>query len=204
MGSWHIERDLNQALSFYASQTQPAVALPKPWRDGGWKELPKYRVDLAGETEEPLLLQWRGSAKSLQDELLKQGWLVTPVWSLAALNAFVRPDTSPADLPVIPMFNAGRPQAIAMIRLGGLGRFVLRAWSEEASDPGEAAGEILVGSILFERVDHLLSQLSIPTHTHNRACRGDALLSNLTNSLQVGEILLGPEWACTGQVVLAW
>jgi hypothetical protein len=141
VGSWHIERDLNQALSIYATQAQPAVALSKPWRDGGWKELPTYRVDLAGEAEEPLLLQWRGSTKALQDDLLKQGWLVEPAWSLAALNVLVRPDTRPASLPVIPMFNAGRPQAIAMIRSEEQGRFVLRAWSQEASEPGGASVE---------------------------------------------------------------
>jgi undecaprenyl-diphosphatase len=203
-GSWHIERDLNQALSFYAPQTQPAVALSKPWRDGGWKELPTYRVDLAGETEEPLLLQWHGSNDTLQDELLRQGWLVEPAWSLAAMNTFVRPDSGPASLPVIPMFNAGRPQAIAMIRPGEQGRFVLRAWFQEGSEPGGSIVKILLGSIVFERVDHPLKQLSIPTRTHDRTCNGDELLSSLTNSLSVGENLLGPKWACGGQVILAW
>jgi membrane protein DedA with SNARE-associated domain/membrane-associated phospholipid phosphatase len=203
VGSWHIERGFGHALSIYVPQAQPAVALSKPWRDGGWKELPTYRVDLAGETEEPLLLRWRGSTNALQDELLKQGWLVAPVWSLAALNALVRPGTGPASLPVMPMFNAGRPQAIAMIRLGEQGRFILRAWSQETSEPGEAAVDILVGSIVFERVYHPLNQLSIPTRTHARACNGDELLSGLTNSLLVGEWLLGPDWACGGQVVLA-
>ena len=175
VGSWHIERDLNQALSFYAPRTQPAVVLSRPWLDGGWKEVPIYRVDLAGETEEPLLLQWRGGTDALQGELLKQGWLAEPAWSLAALNTFVRPDTGPASLPVIPMFNAGRPQAIAMIRPGEQGRFVLRAWSQDASEPGKSAMEILVGSIFFERVEHPLNQFSIPTRTHDRACKGDAL-----------------------------
>jgi undecaprenyl-diphosphatase len=204
VGSWHIEREFGHTLSLYAPQTQPAIALSKPWRDGGWMELPIYRVDLAGETEEPLLLQWRGSTNALQDDLLKQGWLVEPAWSMAGLNALVRPDTGPASLPVIPMFNAGRPQAIAMIRPGEQGRFVLRAWPQHAGEPGKPAVEILLGSILFERVEHPLNQLSIPTRTHDRTCNGDALLSSLTNSLKVGENLLGPEWACTGQVVLAW
>src|SRR5258708_13703482 len=98
-------------------------------------ELPIYRVDLAGETEEPLLLQWRGSTNALQDDLLKQGWLVEPAWSLAALNALVRPDTGPASLPEIPMFNAGLPQAFAMLRLGELGRFVLRPCPLPAREP---------------------------------------------------------------------
>src|SRR5258706_12752133 len=51
VGSWHIEREFGHTLSLYAPQTQPAIALSKPWRDGGWMELPIYRVDLAGETE---------------------------------------------------------------------------------------------------------------------------------------------------------
>ncbi len=208
VGSWHIERGFGPTLSLYAPQTQPAVGLSKPWRDGGWQELPTYRVDLAGETEEPLLLQWRGSTNALQDELLKQGWLVEPAWSLAALNAFVRPDTGPAGLPVVPMFNDGRRQAIAMIRVGDLageqGRFVLRAWSQDAREPNGANAEILLGSILFERVDHPLRQLSVPIRTDHRTCNGDQLLSSLANTLRVGERLAGPEGTCGGQIVLAW
>jgi membrane protein DedA with SNARE-associated domain/membrane-associated phospholipid phosphatase len=208
VGSWHIERGFRQALSHYAPRSPPAVALSKPWRDGGWSELPAYRIDLAGETEEPLLLQWHGSATALQDELMKQGWLVGPAWSLAALNAFARPDTSPANVPVLPKFDDGRLQTLAMIRVGALagepGRFVLRAWSQDASEPNGSTAEFLLGSILFERVDHPLSQLSIPSRTDHRTCNGDQLLSSLANTLYVGERLVGPEGTCGGQIVLAW
>jgi membrane protein DedA with SNARE-associated domain/membrane-associated phospholipid phosphatase len=208
VGSWHIERDLDQALSFYAPQAPPAVVLSKPWREGGWKDLPAYRIDLAGEIEEPLLLQWRGSATALQDELMKQGWLVEPAWSLTALNAFARPDTGPANMPVIPKFDDGRLQTLAMIRLGEVdgqqGRFVLRAWSQDAGEPNGLNVEILLGSIFFERVDHPLRQLSIPIGTDHRTCNGDQLLSGLANTLRVGERLAGPEGSCGGQIVLAW
>jgi membrane-associated phospholipid phosphatase len=208
VGPWHIERDFSQALAFYAPRTGPAVALSKPWRDGGWNELPAYRIDLVGETEEPLLLQWRGSATALRGELMKQGWLVGPAWSLAALNAFARPDTGPANLPVIPKFDDGRLQTLAMIRTGELagerGRFVLRAWSQDASEPDGSNTEILLGSIFFERVDHPLSQLSIPIGMDHRTCNGDQLLSGLTNTLRVGQSLAGPEGSCGGQIVLAW
>jgi undecaprenyl-diphosphatase len=208
VGSWHIERGAGQALSFYAPQAPPAVAMSKPWRDGGWKDLPGYRIDLAGETEEPLLLQWRGSATALQDELMTQGWLLGPAWSLAALNAFARPGTSPADLPVIPKFDDGRLQTLAMIRIGELagepGRFVLRAWSQDASEPNGSNAEILLGSIFFERVDHPWSQLSIPVRTDHRACNGDQMLSSLANTMPVGGRLAGREGTCGGQIVLAW
>jgi membrane protein DedA with SNARE-associated domain/membrane-associated phospholipid phosphatase len=208
VGSWHIERDLSQALSFYAPKAAPAVALSKPWHDGGWKELPAYRIDLAGETEEPLLLQWRGSATALQDALIKDGWLAGPAWSLAALNAFARPDSGPANMPVIPKFDDGRLQTLAMIRIGEVageqGRFVLRAWAQDASEPGGARVEMLVGSIFFEQVDHPLRQLSIPAGSEHRTCNGDQLLSGLTNALRVGERLAGPEGSCGGQIVLAW
>jgi undecaprenyl-diphosphatase len=182
--------------------------LSQPWRDGGWKVLPAYRVDLTGETEEPLLLQWHGSATALENELTKQGWLAGPAWSLAALNAFVRSDTGAANMPVIPKFDDGRLQTLVMIRTGELageqGRFVLRAWSREASEPNGSIAEILLGSIFFERVEHPLSQLSIPIGADHRACNGDQLLSNLTNALRVGESLAGPEGSCGGQIVLAW
>jgi membrane protein DedA with SNARE-associated domain/membrane-associated phospholipid phosphatase len=208
VGSLHIERDFYQTLSLYAPQAPPAVALSKPWRDGGWKELPAYRIDLAGETEEPLLLQWRGSATALRDELMKQGWLVGPAWSLGALNAFVRPDTGPTSMPVIPKFDDGRFQTLAMIRVGELageqGRFVLRAWSQDAGEPNGSNAEILLGSIFFERVDHPLRQLSIPIGAEHRTCNGDQLLSSLANALRVGERLAGPEGSCGGQIVLAW
>src|SRR5258708_35518736 len=91
-----------------------------------------------------------------------------------------------------------------MIRPGEQGRFVLRAWPQDAGELGKLAVEILLGSILFERVEHPLNQLSLPTRTHDRTCNGDALLSSLTNSLKVAENLLGPERPCTVHVVLAW
>jgi LssY C-terminus len=207
-GPWHIERDFSQARSFYALQAGPAVALSKPWRDGGWKELPAYRIDLVGETEEPLLLQWRGSATALQDELMKQGWSAGPAWSLSALNAFARPDTGPASTPVIPKFDDGRLQTLAMIRAGNLageqGRFVLRAWSRDAREPDGSNTEILLGSIFFERIDHPFNQLSIPLGMDHRTCNGDQLLSSLANTMPVGGRLAGPEGACGGQIVLAW
>jgi membrane protein DedA with SNARE-associated domain len=207
-GSWHIERGFYQTLSVYAPQAPPAVALSEPWRDGGWKDLPAYRIDLTGETEEPLLLQWSGSATALQDELMKQGWLVAPAWSVAALNAFAGSNTDPANVPVIPKFDDGRLQTLAMIRMGEVageqGRFVLRAWSLDASEPNGPNAEILLGSIFFERVDHPLGQLSIPVGTDHRTCLGDQLLSGLSNASRVGERLVGPEGSCGGQIVLAW
>jgi undecaprenyl-diphosphatase len=204
VGAWHIKSGYSSNLLLYAQQTQPAVVLSKPWRDGGWQELPTRRIDLGGETEEPLLLQWRGSASALQDELLKHGWLVEPAWSLTALNAFLRADTGPEALPVIPMFNDGRRQATAMIRPANQGRFILRTWSQDVSEQGGPAVEILVGSIIFERIDHPLNQFSIPSRSDHPPCNGDDLIAGLTNALRVGGNLHGPEWACGGQIVLAW
>jgi hypothetical protein len=131
-----------------------------------------------------------------------------PVWSLAALNAFARPDTGPANMPVIPKFDDGRFQSLAMIRVGELageqGRFVLRAWSRDAIEPNGSNAEILLGSILFERVDHPLSQLSIPIRTDRPTCNGDQLLSSLANAVRVDDTLSGPDGTCGGQIVLAW
>jgi undecaprenyl-diphosphatase len=208
VGGWRVESGFHQALALFAPQREPAVALSQLWRDGGWKALPAYRVDLTGETEEPFVLQWHGSATALDNELTKQGWMAGPAWSLAALNAFVRSDTGVASLPVLPKFDDGRLQTLAKIRTGELageqGRFVLRAWSRQAREPNGSIAEILLGSIFFERIEHPLSQLSIPVGAKHRTCTGDQALLNLTNELRVGESLAGPEGSCGGQIVLAW
>jgi hypothetical protein len=111
-------------------------------------------------------------------------------------------------MPVIPKFDDGRLQTLAMIQKGEVageqGRFVLRAWSQDAREPNGPNAEFLLGSIFFERIDHPLGQLSIPVGTEHRTCRGDQLLSGLSNTLRVGESLAGPEGTCGGQIVLAW
>jgi undecaprenyl-diphosphatase len=207
VGAWHADRGFERALSFYARQPLPAVALSSPWRDGGWKELPAYRIDLAGEFEDPLLLQWRGSPAALKDELLKQGWVVPPKWSVIALNGFAFPNTSPTALPVVPKFHDGRRQAITMVRpaevAGKSGRLVLRAWTQQAREPGGSDEDILVGSLFFERVDHPLRQMSIPIGAEARACSADTWLSGLPGALLVGQPRINSHSACGGQTVLA-
>src|SRR3984893_17126517 len=106
------------------------------------------------------------------------------------------PPPAPPKCRGAPKFVDGRLQTLAMIRTGELageqGRFVLRAWSQDASEPDGSNAEILLGSIFFERVDHPLSQLSIPFGMDHRTCNGDQLLSSLPNTLRVGQSLAGP------------
>jgi undecaprenyl-diphosphatase len=207
VGASHADRGFEQAQAFYAPQPPPAVALSSPWRDGGWQELPAYRIDLAGEFEDPLLLQWRGTPAALTEELLKQGWTVPPKWSAVALNGFAFPDTSPTALPVVPKFHEGRRQTLTLVRpaelAGRKGRLVLRAWSQQAREPSGLAEDILVGSLFFERVEHPLRQMSIPIGAEARACSGDAWLSTLPGALLVGQPRINSEAACGGQTVLA-
>jgi len=45
--------------------------------------LSRRRVDLAGEAEEPMLLQWQGSLEALRLALEPLGWKVAPEWSMS-------------------------------------------------------------------------------------------------------------------------
>jgi membrane protein DedA with SNARE-associated domain/membrane-associated phospholipid phosphatase len=207
VGSWHVALGLGRGLSLYEPQLPPAIALSTPWRDGGWRELPSNRIDLAGDPAEPLVLQWRGGAAALRGELMKRGWIAPPAWSINALNGFVSPATSATELPVAPGFNIGRRPVVTLVRpgkgAGREGRLVLSAWPQWAREPDGTVESILVGSISFEYVDHPLHQLSLPRHSKTWRCEVDPSLSTLPGAMLVGSARERPDGFCGDQRILA-
>ena len=207
VGTWHVALGFDESVLIYAPQPKPVVALSQPWRDGGWRDLPAYRIDIAGDAEEPLLLQWRGTPASLAAALAQQGWTAPPRWSLSSLNGFAFPNTQAAGLPALPKFHDGRRQALTLVRAGELdgkaGRFVLRVWSQDLLEPDGARATVLLGSIAFERIQHPLRQLSLPLRVGSRGCAGDPLLAGLPSPALVGDPRAAGEGACGGRTVLA-
>lgn len=57
-GSWGVNN------TKYQKQTSLPLTLTREWNEGGWMELPRYRQDLYGESEEPFVLQCWLSAES--------------------------------------------------------------------------------------------------------------------------------------------
>ncbi len=206
-GIWHAEQNFSAALAFYAPQPVAPIALAEPWRDGGWRALPAYRMDVAGEREEPLVLQWRGSAEALVSDLTRLGWSPPPQWSLATLNRFAFPGEQADALPVVPQLFEGASETAVMMKpdkLHGIaGRYVLRAWPRSIESPDGHTEDILMASITFERVKHPLNQLSLPLAVNHALCEADPLLERLDGAKLVGKPRTAPNGGCGGRTVLA-
>ena len=207
VGAWHIDRGFDAALAFYAPQPAPPFALAAPWRDGGWRMLPPYRVDVAGEREEPLVLQWQGSTAALVDELSRLGWSRPTPWSLVTFNRFAYPHEDAASLPVLPRLDEGTRETLTMIKPANLhgmtGRYVLRAWPRRIKQPDGRMETILAASIAFERIRHPFRQLSLPVEVARPRCDAGPLIAGLTGEQVVGKLLSAANGGCNARLTLA-
>ena len=85
------------------------------WLEQGWQQLPAWRIDLGGEKEQVLNLQYAGRLADLQVRLEQTGWIkplaLTPATSLHWLmkNPTIR------DLPILPQVNDGRNEKLLLI-----------------------------------------------------------------------------------------
>lgn len=212
-GSWHISRDFRSESAIYAPPPPPLATLSQPWRDGGWRDLPGSRIDLAGEPEEPLLLQWRGSPEALAAALEQLGWTRPPPWSATVLNSFATADTPPVALPVLPSLHNGHRPVLTVVlpavlltgtEAGGeQGRYILRAWRRQVRDGEGAVTTILVASITRQAVIHPLGLMSLTLHAEGAPCDATPLLSRLPGAAVVGPRRKAGDGDCGGRTVLA-
>ncbi|CDS49822.1 Membrane-associated phospholipid phosphatase [Polaromonas sp. CG9_12] len=72
-GPWYMVNYVSSDLARYARQTPAKTFSPAQWLDAGWRELPRQRMEIGGDTEEPLPLQWADSASSLPGHLAAGG-----------------------------------------------------------------------------------------------------------------------------------
>lgn len=152
----------------YAVVPQTVTYTEAEWLNGAWTRLPVRRLSLLGSFERPFVMQWLGSLHVLSADLERQGWQVSSRWRPISALQFLAPRPNPALLPVLPSFESGRVEGLAMIRTGhGLPadeRVVLRLWRSDAIVP-EGAGRlrsIWIGTLGIERVGRMFSLVNVP------------------------------------------
>jgi undecaprenyl-diphosphatase len=130
VGGGHILGGYASALAAYAVQEQATDMTRQAWLAGGWRDLPARRIDLLGETEEPLVLQWAGEAPALRDRLLAGGWQAPVPWTGASAGRFLNPTAPLEQLPPLPLMHNGRMPLLVLTHAApdATGRLVLRAW----------------------------------------------------------------------------
>ncbi|MXN64659.1 phosphatase PAP2 family protein [Stappia sp. GBMRC 2046] len=199
VGGNHIDRSFDTARWDYAPQAPIVTMSEKDWLGGGWKELPARRIELNGETEEPLILQWTGDLAPLQEELVSLGYARAPRWSLATLTGFLVGQTPADALPALPRTHNGRAPSIVLIREDGeeKGRWVLRLWPTiyRIADGG-LPRQVYVASLMHERVEYPLNELSTIRTDREEPEQGDNPLMLLPGTLMKtrangAEVVLG-------------
>jgi undecaprenyl-diphosphatase len=165
VGTWHSFNAFDASLTIYARRDDAAVISQQAWLGGDWQRLPQRRIDLDGETEEPFVLQWAGSAEQLHKRLLAAGWTPTVDWSAQSAAGFARSSTTVTDLPALPILHDGRPAALTLVMPGATGdsRAILRVWpSGFAIDSKQGRRPLLLGSVLREQMARPWNMVSLP------------------------------------------
>ncbi len=133
VGSFHVNNKMESDLARYAVQ-QVIVSLPEQaWWQMAWRDRPAFRIDLEGEREQPLNIQWAGDLSSLQQMLETQGWRVPePVTASSALR-WLSPNLPLTQLPVLPQLHNGQQEVLLLIYVNSDQTLpmVLRLWSSD-------------------------------------------------------------------------
>ena len=145
-GGWQVSRHHEKDLAFYAPryvlQTMPLAT----WLADGWRDLPAWRIDMAGEREQPLTIQWAGAPEELAQYLLNRGWQRPQSLSLKSFLEMLSPDTPIEKLPVLPRLHDGRTDRLRLVRMTGSRLWVLRMWPTDVKVLANEA-RLLVGTI---------------------------------------------------------
>lgn len=162
-GGWHVTQKHKKDLSFYAPRhTMQTMALAS-WLTDGWRGLPTYRIDLAGEREQPLTLQWAGSTDKLTRYLLSKQWQTPSLLDLKDLMRTLSPDTPIAELPVLPRLHNGRIDVVRLVHpVDETQRWVLRLWPTDLKI-SENGAPVFEGTIEVQNRRHLADMILLAT-----------------------------------------
>jgi len=140
VGAWHISTRLGNDLNRYAVREPVNVMTREAWWTDGWQQLPAYRLDLEGEYEQPLNIQWAGDLTEIRQSLAADGWHEPVPLNLRSALRYLLPSPTLVDLPLLPQLHDGRYESLLMVRESDSADgklLVLHLWSTRVRlDPG--------------------------------------------------------------------
>lgn len=165
-GGFHIDRNHATDIERYAVKSVMQTMAAADWWASGWQQLPERRIDLTGETEEPLTFQWAGHLHDLQDLLQRDGWRASTAWAPLSALGWLTAQSDVAELPVLPSFASGRLPSLILVRPEGAAatagsRLVLRLWAVDIELANGQMIPLWVGSVVEERLYRLFSLVTL-------------------------------------------
>jgi undecaprenyl-diphosphatase len=153
-GGLHVAQYHEKDLAFYAPQHTVRSIFLAAWRSGDWRDLPAWRIDMAGEREQPLTIQRLGSVKELARDLLNAGWQHPPPLNLRGFLGLFSPDTPVEKLLSLPRLHDGMVERLHLVYIEQEKRLVIRLWPSDV-DITENDTPIFLGTIVEQRRRHL-------------------------------------------------
>lgn len=165
-GGFHVYRSHATDLQRYAVKSATQSMTAADWWASDWQQLPARRIDLTGETQEPLTFQWAGSLQSLQDVLVRKGWHTSAAWAPLSTLTWFTGSASPTNLPVVPFLAGGRFPRLTLVRQSGdvalpASRLVLRLWAADIEVTNGQTDPLWIGSVVEERLHHPLGLVTL-------------------------------------------
>lgn len=188
-GSWHAASTLPSALETYAPKDERTLMTASAWRGYAWAQLPSHRIELSGDTQEPLVIQYAGDPHLLSQFLMKKGWREAPEWNLTSASGFVAGETPAEKLPALPRTQNGRQPELTMIRKDDNdtptdSRWVLRLWPSSYSIlEGGRLLPLWTGSVLHEEIVRPMGEFSGPKIDRQAPDLADNPVAEITNAL---------------------
>jgi membrane protein DedA with SNARE-associated domain len=135
---------------------QAAVVLAD-WQVDGWQRLPARRTEVDGDREEPLSVQWVGTADRIAQVLEGDGWRQPPPWTPQTMLLWLLPTTAAGQLPVLAKFHRGEAPVISLDKpLDPARRLVIRFWptAYQVGVANGPAAALWTGMVTLERLAH--------------------------------------------------
>ncbi|WP_457551183.1 VTT domain-containing protein [Desulfobacula sp.] len=212
-GGWHVSQHHEKDLSFYTPRHKVQAMSLATWATNGWRELPAWRIDMAGEQEQPLILQWAGLPDDLARYLLIKGWKRPPSANLKNLLGVFSSNTAIENLPVLPRLYTGRVDQLRMVYHDRDQRWVLRLWPSDVRI-GENVTSLFMGTIEVQHLSHLTGLITAARDTGEYDHPLDALKEMLKDQFVIKSVCRtsnemqmnydNPRIHWQGEVLLIW
>lgn len=207
-GGVNVYRKHAVEVQRYAARETAPTVLAADWWPQGWQRLPARRIDLVGEEEEPLTVQWAGPLETLKATLMDRGWREPVGWTVSNTLTWFTADAEPMSLPVLPYLDSGRTPGLTLIHPAEAGapaaaRWVLRLWGTGFEIRNGSTAPIWVGSVVEERFTHPYSLFTLGRMQPDLDGPRDALASALAEVRFVGPAPPAPRYGWDRRVLLA-
>ncbi|PWI49830.1 PA-phosphatase, partial [Rhizobium phaseoli] len=164
-GGLNVYRHHSSDTGRYAFKPAVQTVTASQWWTSGWERLPSHRIDMFGEIEEPLTVQWASNPPAIQQELRNKGWRMPAPWTPTNALGWLTVKAAPVELPVVPRLASGRLPTLTLVlandKMPEGSRFVLRLWASDLEMSDGSSSKVWIGSVVEEHFDRPISLITI-------------------------------------------